>query len=62
MCNSSITSASSRFNTYNAEVLTLVFLYKGDPIQGKLNKAAIEFEGCIDYKLLILLGHKLCLV
>jgi hypothetical protein len=62
MCNSFVASASSRFNFDSAKILALAFLRKSDLIRNKLNKTAIEFKGCINRKLLTLLGHELCLV
>ena len=56
MCNSSTTSTSSRFNADCAKVFALPLLGKRDTVQNELNKTVIEFEGCINYKLLTLLG------
>ena len=62
MCNSSATSTGSRFNANCAKVFALPLLGKRDTVQNELNKTVIEFEGCINCKLLTLLSHELCLV
>jgi hypothetical protein len=62
VCNSSATSTSSGFNADCVEVFALPLLGKCDPVWNKLNKTTIEFERCVDSKLLALFSHKLRLV